>query len=243
MNIAIEERLTLVSELVAFLAGPNISHNDLVQFLTKRTFAGCGAKAVYLMNLTNDSHLELIASYGQSEDQLKGWGRIALSEDVPGTDAIKEDRLIWLADKEDWENSYPVIASYPGDHTMNTLINAPLYFRNAPFGVMGVMCNDITRPTAENIAFLDIIAGLASLHLGKSFSKIQNLEDRGAYLTKRQIVILELISEQMTNLQIARALGYSESTIRHESMRIYQLLQVNGRREAVVEGRKLGVIK
>jgi hypothetical protein len=63
LNIAIEERLTLVSEIVAFLAGPNISHNDLVQFLTKRTFAGCGAKDVYLMNLTNDSHLELIAEH------------------------------------------------------------------------------------------------------------------------------------------------------------------------------------
>ena len=157
MSITIEERLALVSELVAYLSGPNISHDDLVQFLTKRTFAGCGAKAVYLMNLTNDSHLELIASYGQSEEQLRGWSRISLSEDVPGTDAIKEDR--------------------------------------------------------------------------------------GVYLTKRQIVILELISEQMTNMQIARALGYSESTIRHESMRIYQLLQVNGRREAVAEGRKLGVIK
>jgi DNA-binding NarL/FixJ family response regulator len=135
------------------------------------------------------------------------------------------------------------MAAYPGDHTMQTLVNAPLYVRSSPFGVLGVMCNKITKPTAENIAFVDIVAGLVSLHLAKSISKLQTLEDRGAYLTKRQINILEFISQQMTNLQIAKELGCSESTIRHETMRIYELLQASGRRKAVVIARKLGIIK
>ncbi len=239
----LEDRFKLVSELVTYLGDPNVTLNDLAKHLTLRTFAECDAKAVYLMNLAKDAHLEVIGSFGQSEEQLKGWGRIPLSEDVPGTDAIKEDRLVWLADKDDWSEHYPVIASYPGDHTMQTLINAPLYVRSSPCGVLGVMCNKQTKPTAENIAFIDIIAGLVSLHLSKSFAKLQTLEDRGAYLTKRQIVILEFISQQLTNMQIARELGYSESTIRHETMRIYELLQASGRREAVVIARKLGLIK
>ncbi len=52
-----------------------------------------------------------------------------------------------------------------------------------------------------------------------------------------------MMSQQMTNMQIARELGYSESTVRHETMRIYEILQTNGRREAVVLARKLGLIK
>ena len=47
----------------------------------------------------------------------------------------------------------------------------------------------------------------------------------------------------MTNMQIARELGYSESTIRHETMRIYELLQASGRRDAVGIARKLSLIK
>ena len=125
---------------------------------------------------------------------------------------------------------------------MQTLINAPLYVRSSPCGIMGIMCNKTTRATSENIAFIDIVAGLVSLHLGKSFANSQNLEDRGAYLTKRQIAILEYISQQMTNMQIAKELGYSESTIRHETMRIFELLQASGRREAVVISRKLRII-
>ena len=239
----LEDRFTLVSELVTFLGDPNVSFNELTKFLTLKTFGSCGAKAVYLMNLTTDAHLELISTFGQSEEQVAGWKRIALDANLPGTDAVKDDRLVWIADKDDWFEYYPEVAKYPGDHTMQTLINAPLYVRNAPCGVMGVMCNEITRATPENIAFIDIIAGLVSLHLGKSFAKHQTLEDRGAYLTKRQITILEMISQQMTNMQIARELGYSESTIRHETMRIYELLQASGRREAVAIARKLSLIK
>jgi DNA-binding CsgD family transcriptional regulator len=239
----LEDRFTLVSELVTFLGDPNVSFNDLTKFLTLKTFGSCGAKAVYLMNLTTDAHLELISSFGQSEEQRDGWRKISLEENVPSTDAVKDDRLVWIADKADWEENYPELAKYPGDHTIQTLINAPLYIRNAPCGIMGVMCNEKTIATPENIAFIDIVAGLVSLHLGKSFAKHQTLEDRGAYLTKRQITILEMISQQMTNMQIARELGYSESTIRHETMRIYELLQASGRREAVAIARKLSLIK
>lgn len=243
MKESLEDRFALVAELVTYLGDPNVTFSDLAKFLTLKTFGSCGAKSVYILNLTTDAYLEQIASFGQSEEQIRGWSRIPLDHNVPATDAIKEDRLVWIADKSDWEEGYPEVANYPGDHTMQTLINAPLYVRSSPMGVLGVMCNNITRPTPENIAFMDIIAGLVSLHLSKSFAKQQTLEDRGAYLTKRQITILEMISQQMTNMQIARELGYSESTIRHETMRVYELLQASGRREAVVIARKLQLIK
>jgi len=81
------------------------------------------------------------------------------------------------------------------------------------------------------------------LHISKQQNRTAQLEERGAYLTKRQIAIIDMMSQQMTNMQIARELGYSESTVRHETMRIYEILQANGRREAVVLARKLGLIK
>ena len=41
------------------------------------------------------------------------------------------------------------------------------------------------------------------------------------------------MSQGMTNGQIARALKFSESTVRQETMAIYRYLQVPGRVEAV----------
>jgi len=59
--------------------------------------------------------------------------------------------------------------------------------------------------------------------------------DRGRprALTARQQRVLELMAQGMTNGQIARALKFSESTVRQETMAIYRYLQVPGRVEAV----------
>lgn len=52
-------------------------------------------------------------------------------------------------------------------------------------------------------------------------------------LTERQLQILELMARGKTNTSIAREIGYSESTVRHESMAIYRALGVASRQEAV----------
>ena len=44
--------------------------------------------------------------------------------------------------------------------------------------------------------------------------------------------ILNLMREKLTNREIGDELGYSESTIRQETMRIYQILDVDNRRQA-----------
>jgi DNA-binding CsgD family transcriptional regulator len=51
-------------------------------------------------------------------------------------------------------------------------------------------------------------------------------------LTDRQLHILSLIYQKLTNGEIAEQMGYSESTIRQETMRIFDKLQVQGRHEA-----------
>ena len=132
--------------------------------------------------------------------------------------------MIWLADHKDWEEAYPHLLEYPDSTELRSLINVPTYVTGAPIGVMGIMCNKEVRPTPEDVSFVDIVAGLASLHLSKSMNKHALLEDRGAYLTKRQIIILEMMSQQMTNMQIAKELGYSESTIRHETSQVRTFL-------------------
>jgi DNA-binding CsgD family transcriptional regulator len=221
---------------------PSLTTQELTKYLTTKTFSGCDAYAVYLMKLNSGSQLEIIDSFGLTSEQLNGWNTIPLSEDVPATDAVKEDRMVWLATSEEWEEQYPHLRKYPGSEKLQTLVNAPLYLTGSPIGILGVMCGLQHKATSEEIAFLDVVAGLVSLFISKTQSKVSGIDERAAYLTNRQIKILEFISHQMTNMQIAKELGFSESTIRHETMRIYELLEASGRREAVVLAKKLGLI-
>jgi DNA-binding CsgD family transcriptional regulator len=67
--------------------------------------------------------------------------------------------------------------------------------------------------------------------------------DTGAdQLTARQLSILGGMVEGKTNHELATELGFSVSTIRHETMRIYQALSVSDRKEAAKKALALALI-
>lgn len=243
MSKEIQDRFLLINDLVDYLNNPNLAVPDLTQYLTLKTFHLYSAYSVYIYKLNTSAHLELLHNFGSSTEITEGWRTMPLAQNLPATDAVKEDRIVWLADHHDWDEFYPHLIEYPDSSNLKTLINHPLHLTSAPIGVLGVMCDKENRATPEDNSFVSIVSGLISLHISKQQNRSTLLEERGAYLTKRQITIIEMMSQQMTNMQIARELGYSESTVRHETMRIYEILQANGRREAVVLSRKLGLIK
>jgi DNA-binding CsgD family transcriptional regulator len=67
--------------------------------------------------------------------------------------------------------------------------------------------------------------------------------DAGAgQLSQRQILILRGMVEGKTNHELATEMGFSVSTIRHETMRIYQALAVSDRKEAAKKALMLSLI-
>jgi DNA-binding CsgD family transcriptional regulator len=60
--------------------------------------------------------------------------------------------------------------------------------------------------------------------------------------TTRQKEILRRMADGETNASIAAALGFSVSTVRHETMKIYDKLAVSDRHEASVKALALGLI-
>jgi DNA-binding CsgD family transcriptional regulator len=61
-------------------------------------------------------------------------------------------------------------------------------------------------------------------------------------LNARQLQVLTLMSEHKTNAQIARIIGFSESTVRQETMAIFRFLGVHDRREAVKVATTRGIL-
>ena len=103
----------------------------------------------------------------------------------------------------------------PGDH------------HNGNSAVKSLRTADAVSPFTRN--------GAETLRNHTSTSTEQSLlpEDDPPALTHRQHRVLELMADGMTNGQIARALAFSESTIRQETMAIYRALDVSGRVDAV----------
>jgi DNA-binding NarL/FixJ family response regulator len=73
--------------------------------------------------------------------------------------------------------------------------------------------------------------------------QLSNGGDTGAaQLTQRQLSILSGMVEGKTNHELATELGFSVSTIRHETMRIYQALAVSDRKEAAKKALTLSLL-
>ena len=85
--------------------------------------------------------------------------------------------------------------------------------------LIGLLLNGVSA-VATNLE-ADSSIGSASENIGLT-----------AVLTQRQLHIIAGMIEGKTNHELAEELGFSVSTIRHETMRIYENLAVHDRREA-----------
>jgi DNA-binding CsgD family transcriptional regulator len=62
-------------------------------------------------------------------------------------------------------------------------------------------------------------------------------------LTSRQLRILSLVAEGLTNAAIAKVVLLSESTVRQETIRIFRVLNCHSRTEAIVKARAIGLLE
>ena len=98
---------------------------------------------------------------------------------------------------------------------------------------------DYCVPIALYLSFQN--RGLASNVVG--INALNDSRDTGSgQLTQRQILILRGMVEGKTNHELATEMGFSVSTIRHETMRIYQALAVSDRKEAAKKALMLSLI-
>ncbi len=111
------------------------------------------------------------------------------------------------------------------------------------------LSEDVKNQAAERIRDLCIPLSLYLSFLHQSASGVggstfpTNSRDLATgQLSQRQILILRGMVEGKTNHELATELGFSVSTIRHETMRIYQALAVSDRKEAAKKALTLSLI-
>lgn len=236
-----------ISELSEYLSRPEVSPALLSQFLILRTLQPIRANQVFISQLHPDGMVRPIDAFGYTEEQISGWREFPLHENLPMTDAIRNDQLVWLADADDWNREYPELAKYPENLTSKTYIAISIDIYGAPAGALGIMSTEQVPPTPELISFISAVSAMVALYLSRvnegRYAQIVRgpLNMNQTFLSPRQLKILGLMAQDFTNPQIGKELGFSESTVRQETMRIYQILQVSGRKEAINEARRRNI--
>jgi DNA-binding CsgD family transcriptional regulator len=99
--------------------------------------------------------------------------------------------------------------------------------------------NDISVPLALYLSFLTRPVGIG---MGSINMPADGRDAGNAQLSQRQILILRGMVEGKTNHELATELGFSVSTIRHDTMRIYQALAVSDRKEAAKKALTLNLV-
>lgn len=227
--------LEKLAELTEYLSRENPNIDIMCEYIKIRSFAHLNPVGMFISRLLESGNIETLATCGFSPEIKDKWRESSINDEMPVSDALKTNSLIWISNEKDWHREYPNMVTQSNNNKLKTFITWPISARNSSMCVMGVLLSEQKRPSPDSVSYFQAIGSLVAIQISRiSISSINvRVEDVIKLLTRRQREILHWIAEGLTNLQIANDLGFSESTIRQETMRMYEILQVAGRKEAI----------
>ena len=220
-------------------------HNDLEPSL--------GLRCSELFVFDSEGFLVHAGGHGLSIEQMR---RVRLGKDAlhPVSDAARTEEVLVMASAHEFHQRYRAT-----DESFTSLspeagpaVYIPLISSGVVDGVfaMTFASSRIIQWSNETtlLELLEAVARIAQLVLLKSsgqsgFSapeqEVSGLTAMG--LSDRQIVIAKMIADGMTNRNIAKELGFSEATIRYETIKLYERLRVRNRSHAAARIHQLGI--
>lgn len=231
--------------LMDYIEAKNPTPLELCTFICQETLTAQACSVVFFSKLNNDGTINLISDIGLNEDSHASWANVAITSDLPVPDAIKQDDIIWYNNYLDmWEN-YSELTAFPVKEHVASFVALPVDAEGYAKIVLGLMFDKTLRQDPDLSMFIWTIGALVSMYFTHTWRKQLEAEPQqmsNFYFTLRQREILQMLADGLTNSQIAHQLGFSESTIRHETMRIYRALQADGRKDAVAIALRAGLL-
>jgi DNA-binding CsgD family transcriptional regulator len=207
--------------------------DEISRALVMEYMASLGACCARIGRLHPDDSLEFLGEYGFDAGKAK--------QTFPSD--------VWRS----WESDEALIALGKNAEPWNPARNLLMIQLRERGAVHGYLVLRFSEPVADTTAVEEIARNYAvalglylSLAHEARFGSARNIIERNEMgsdqLTPRQISILRGMVEGKTNHELANELGFSVSTIRHETMRIYQALAVSDRKEAAKRATALALI-
>ena len=234
-----------VSEFISFLSVNERTLEEILSHMVLVVLSPLNAEAISIRQLNSGNKVVRVGTWGMPLEMVyPQHGVYNLNEKYPSTDTLLHRRTTWINTLPDFGDDYPLLKEFPYTTGAKSFIAIPIEKAGTPVAALGIFSRDVIQPNAEIEAFLRAVGSVFSMYMFRQGSrtggamKVQRKqsplqpEGTSTELSERQQVILRLISENRTNPVIGDLLGYSESTIRQETIKIFAKLGCTGRKEA-----------
>ena len=224
--------LSVLGELIDYLRVEKPPLGAIAKYLVEHTLLQFEVTNIFFAAVRLNGAVYYPAGFGYDPAHFSNDPERLISTDTPLNETLRSGKIMSCGSYEEYLFSY--------------LDNTKLLFPNGfassiswsipEFGG-AMVTSDLSLTINPNFEyFFQRLGSVISLYLGLNEkakptkeATPSNQPEQLLTLTKRQWAILEEIRKGSTNLAIARKFGFSESTIRHETMRIYEKLNVRGR--------------
>lgn len=200
----------------------NLVHGLLIQ---EQSFAA------HILYLGDNSRIQLLGCYGYTEEQSSALESSVWS-DSPAAQTIRSKQSLGFES-----------VNHDGSGTRSHHVVIPFMDGSVPIGCLGL---EFAKPYDPEILG-DVFQGLFNLIGIAAINRFANRDlrqsddfgTRGSseiqpelVLSKRQLVVLGGMRDELSNAQIAAALHLSESSVKQETVRLFRALGVKNRAEA-----------
>jgi DNA-binding CsgD family transcriptional regulator len=224
-----------MNEIRAFidLLSHRPTSDEISRALVMEYMASFGACCARIGRLHPDDSLEFLGEYGFDAGKAK--------QTFPSD--------VWRS----WESDEALIALGKNAEPWNPSKNLLMIQLRERGAVHGYLVLRFSQPVADTTTVEEVARNYAAalgLYLslaheagsGSARNIIERNETSSDQLTPRQISILRGMVEGKTNHELAHELGFSVSTIRHETIRIFRALAVSDRKEAAKKALSLALV-
>ncbi len=215
------------------------STDDIARALATDYFAEFGVLGIRFGRVNSDDSIVVLGQYGYPDADLYR-DRVVPSAEWRAIDT-EDIKIISGKSNEKWTPNSNMYVSSLRDRGVVQGHLIVEFYKPVPASEkqrVAEFIDDMCIPLSLYLSFMNRPTG------GYSGGPIPaDSRDAGAgQLSQRQILILRGMVEGKTNHELATEMGFSVSTIRHETMRIYQALAVSDRKEAAKKALMLSLI-
>lgn len=225
---------TELKNLISFLE-TKPEFQDLAIYLgTNACFSGELSK-VYIGKIDEQANISIVATFGYKYDELESLSNFSLDLQKPICTVARKNIIINRNNDEKFYVEFPDAVKF--SDPWRSIICIPL----GPRYVLSIALQ-VPAETNENYDdYFEILGFIIRMYINiQIIGKNQNTKSMhssellGKPLTIRQELIYSYMERGIVNREIAEAIRYSESLVRHETIIIFSKLGIVGRKEIMI---------
>jgi DNA-binding CsgD family transcriptional regulator len=246
--------LETITDFTIFLQNKGLTMQDICQYLVTVSLKDYGFYCSVFAEIQKNGQVRVTSHFGADPKDVEAWQDMSLEIKTPVNDCLRENRIVWINTLPNYSQEYELLNSLPTDDRLKTLVAFPIRGASHLLGAISILSSKNMELDTEMELLIKSLCYLVALRMeinSRLKTKSNNSQNGDSpfnngnlsKLTLRQKKILEMLIAKKTNQEIADELIYSVSTIKQETIAIYEKLGLRGREDSYLLQEYLEAIK